>query len=333
MKRGPGLVPAATERGEETMNDSKHSSATAPRRPMTVPRILDKKANGEKITVVTAYDATFARIFDDAGVDILLVGDSLGMVVQGRDSTLPVTVDEMIYHGSSVARGSRFAHIVIDLPFMSYQPSVELAMKNAGRLLAEGGGHAVKIEGGAEIAETIRSVASAGVPVMGHVGLTPQSVHAMGGFRVQGRTRAAAKRVLEDARAVAEAGAYAIVLEGIPNDLAREISESLSIPTIGIGAGPDCDGQVLVSYDLLGLTPTLRPKFVKRFAELFDEAKRATEEYIREVRGGSFPSEEYTFGDVRQDGEQPEKSLKKPSKEGGGADSNEPPSERGYGPQ
>jgi len=192
-------------------------------------------------------------------------------------------------------------------------------MKNAGRLLAEGGGHAVKLEGGAEVAETIRHLVAAGVPVMGHVGLTPQSVHAMGGFRVQGKTRAAAKRVLEDARAVAEAGAYAIVLEGIPNDLAREISASLSIPTIGIGAGPDCDGQVLVSYDLLGLTPTLRPKFVKRYAELFDEAKRAVEAYIDEVSAGSFPSEEYTFGEVREDAE--------------AATKDEPPKSGGYGPQ
>src|SRR5690554_2582149 len=301
------------------MTDSKGSSATTKRRPMTVPRILEKKANGEKISVITAYDATFARIFDDAGIDILLVGDSLGMVVQGRDSTLPVSVEEMIYHGAAVARGSRYAHIVIDLPFMSYQPSLELSMKNAGRLLAEGGGHAVKLEGGAEVAETIRHLVAAGVPVMGHVGLTPQSVHAMGGFRVQGKTRAAAKRVLEDARAVAEAGAYAIVLEGIPNDLAREISASLSIPTIGIGAGPDCDGQVLVSYDLLGLTPTLRPKFVKRYAELFDEAKRAVEAYIDEVSAGSFPSEEYTFGEVREDAE--------------AATKDEPPKSGGYGPQ
>lgn len=301
------------------MTDSKGSSATTKRRPMTVPRILEKKANGEKISVITAYDATFARIFDDAGIDILLVGDSLGMVVQGRDSTLPVSVEEMIYHGAAVARGSRYAHIVIDLPFMSYQPSLELAMRNAGRLLAEGGGHAVKLEGGAEVAETIRHLVAAGVPVMGHVGLTPQSVHAMGGFRVQGKTRAAAKRVLEDARAVAEAGAYAIVLEGIPNDLAREISASLSIPTIGIGAGPDCDGQVLVSYDLLGLTPTLRPKFVKRYAELFDEAKRAVEAYIDEVSAGSFPSEEYTFGEVREDAE--------------AATKDEPPKSGGYGPQ
>lgn len=300
------------------MNDSKGSSATT-RRPMTVPRILEKKAKGEKISVITAYDATFARIFDDAGTDILLVGDSLGMVVQGRDSTLPVSVDEMIYHGAAVARGSRYAHIVIDLPFMSYQPSLELAMKNAGRLLAEGGGHAVKLEGGAEVAETIRHLVAAGIPVMGHVGLTPQSVHTMGGFRVQGRTRSAAMRVLEDAKAVAAAGAYSIVLEGIPNDLAKAISESLAIPTIGIGAGPHCDGQVLVSYDLLGLTPTLRPKFVKRFAELFDEAKRAAEEYIREVGDGSFPSAEFTFGDVRED------AVKAPGEE--------PPKGGGYGPQ
>lgn len=308
------------------MSDTKGSSRSPARRPMTVPRLLEKKARGEKISVITAYDATFARIFDDAGVDVLLIGDSLGMVIQGRDSTLPVTMDEMIYHGAAVARGSRYAHLVVDLPFMSYQPNVELALKNAGRLLSEGGAHAVKLEGGAEIAPTIAKIVSAGIPVMGHVGLTPQSVHAMGGFRVQGKTREAANRVLEEARAVAEAGAYAIVLEGIPNDLAREITEAIDIPTIGIGAGPHCDGQVLVSYDLLGLTPTLRPKFVKRYAELFDAAKRATETYVREVEEGSFPSAEYTFGEIRSENGSEEPAEK--------ADSETAPQKgKGYGPR
>lgn len=272
---------------------------------MTVPRLSKMKARGERITMVTAYDATFARMLDEAGVDALLVGDSLGMVVQGRDSTLPVTMDEVVYHTRAVARGTQYAHIVADMPFLSWQPSVERAIENAGRLLAEGGAHAVKLEGGAEAAETIRRIVSCGIPVMGHVGLTPQSVHAMGGFRVQGKTQGAAARLRDDALAVAEAGAYAIVLEGIPTDLAAQITRDVPVPTIGIGAGPECDGQVLVCYDLLGLTPTLRPKFVKRYAELFEAGVEAARAYCDEVRAGVFPSEEHGFGEVRRDEERP----------------------------
>ena len=273
---------------------------TSDDRPVTVPSLRQKKRKGERITMVTAYDATFARLFDDAGIDVLLVGDSLGMVVQGHTSTLPVTVDEVIYHCRAVARGTRRAHIVGDMPFLSWQVSPEEALRNAGRFLSEGGAQAVKLEGGVTAASTIARIVHTGIPVMAHVGLTPQSVHAMGGFRVQGKTEQAAERVLADAKAVADAGAYALVLEGIPTDLAKCITEEVSIPTIGIGAGPHCDGQVLVCYDLLGLTPDLKPKFVKRYTEFFEQGVEAARRYRDEVRAGTFPSAEYSFGNVRK---------------------------------
>ncbi|MBW2404790.1 MAG: 3-methyl-2-oxobutanoate hydroxymethyltransferase [Deltaproteobacteria bacterium] len=237
---------------------------------------------------------------DDAGIDVLLVGDSLGMVVQGHDSTLPVTVDEVIYHCRAVARGTRRAHVVGDMPFLSWQVSPEQALTNAGRFLSEGGAQSVKLEGGVDAAPTIERIVHAGIPVMAHVGLTPQSVHAMGGFRVQGKSERAAARVFADAKAVADAGAYSLVLEGIPTDLAKRITDEVDIPTIGIGAGPHCDGQVLVCYDLLGLTPDLKPKFVKRYAEFFEEGLTAARRYRDEVRAGVFPSEEYAFGDVKK---------------------------------
>ncbi len=252
--------------------------------------------------MVTAYDATFARMLDEAGADLLLVGDSLGMVVQGLDSTLPVTTDEMIYHCRAVVRGLRAskdggrALVVGDMPFMSYQVTPEEALRNAGRFLSEGGVSAVKLEGGVTMAKTIARLVEVGIPVMGHVGLTPQSVHAMGGFKVQGKSEDDAARVLEDAKAVADAGAFAVVLEGIPTELARRITESLDVPTIGIGAGVHCDGQVLVSYDLLGLTPSLRPKFVKRYAELYRAGVEATRAYVDEVKHGAFPTDEHSFG-------------------------------------
>jgi 3-methyl-2-oxobutanoate hydroxymethyltransferase len=268
--------------------------------PVTVPRLRKMKRDGERITMVTAYDATFARLFDDAGMDVLLVGDSLGMVVQGQDSTLPVTVDEVIYHCRAVARGTRRAHLVGDMPFLSWQVSTEQALTHAGRFLSEGGAQSVKLEGGVDAAPTIERIVHAGIPVMAHVGLTPQSVHAMGGFRVQGKTEDAAARVLADAKAVAEAGAYSLVLEGIPTDLAKRITDEVDIPTIGIGAGPHCDGQVLVCYDLLGLTPDMKPKFVKRYAEFFEEGVAAARRYGDEVRAGVFPSEEYSFGNVKK---------------------------------
>ncbi len=264
--------------------------------------------------MVTAYDATFAQMIDEAGADMLLVGDSLGMVVQGLDSTLPVTVDEMIYHCRAVGRGARRALIVGDMPFMSWQPSGEVALQNAARFLREGGAQAVKLEGGSEAAKTIRTLVSYGIPVVGHVGLLPQSVHAMGGFRVQGKTEEAAESVLEDALAVAAAGAFALVLEGIPSDLAERITASIDIPTIGIGAGPICDGQVLVCYDLLGLTPNLRPKFVKRYAEFYAEGKAAVQSYCDEVKRGAFPSSEHSFGNVQRDNVQRDNVQREPAR-------------------
>lgn len=259
------------------------------------------KLRGERIAMVTAYDASFAQMLDEGGADVLLVGDSLGMVVQGQDSTLPVTVDEMIYHCRAVARGTRRALIVGDMPFMSFQLSGEQALKNAGRFLSEGGAHAVKLEGGVEVSETIRRIVAVGIPVLAHIGLLPQSVHALGGFRVQGKTRDAAEAIAEDARAVAEAGAFAVVMEGIPSDLAARITAELDIPTIGIGAGPACDGQVLVCYDLLGLTPSLKPKFVKRYAEFFHDGRAAMQRYCAEVKCGAFPTEDHAFGTVTPD--------------------------------
>ncbi len=276
------------------------SGLPSDQRPVTVPLLRAMKRKGERISMVTAYDSTFARLFDEAGIDVLLVGDSLGMVVQGQSSTLPVTVDEVIYHCRAVARGARHAHIVGDMPFLSWQLSPEEALRNAGRFLSEGGAQAVKLEGGVDAAPTISRIVQAGIPVMGHVGLTPQSVHAMGGFRVQGKTEEAARRVIDDARAVAAAGAYALVLEGIPSDLAGRITSTVDIPTIGIGAGAQCDGQVLVCYDLLGLTPDLRPKFVKRYADFFEDGVKAAKRYKEEVRTGIFPSEEHSFGNVRK---------------------------------
>ncbi len=262
---------------------------------VTVPLVRQMKSRGERIAMVTAYDATFARMLDEGGADILLVGDSLGMVVQGLDSTLPVTVDEMLYHCRAVARGTKHALVVGDMPFMSYQVSADDALRNAGRFLSEGGAHAVKLEGGQAVAHAIARIVDAGIPVMGHVGLTPQSVHAMGGFKVQGKSEDDASRVLRDARAVADAGAFAVVLEGIPTALAGQITEAVGIPTIGIGAGVHCDGQVLVCYDLLGLTPELKPKFVKRYAELFDGGRDAMARYVDEVKSGAFPDAAHSF--------------------------------------
>jgi len=261
----------------------------------TIQQLKKLKRQGAKLSVVTAYDATFARIFDDAGVDAILVGDSLGMVVQGHESTLPVTMEQMIYHCAAVARGSRRAHLVGDLPFMSYQASVEDGVRNAGRLVAEGGVGSVKLEGGTPFLETVSRIAQSGIPVMGHLGLTPQSVHAMGGFVVQGRDEKAARKLLDEAVALEQAGAYSLVLEGIPLELGREISERVQIPTIGIGAGPHCDGQVLVSYDLLGMNPDFHPRFVKRYGSLYEGVRAATESFISEVRSGVFPREEHSF--------------------------------------
>lgn len=273
----------------------------AARRRVTIPKLHAMARRGEKISMLTAYDATFARMFDEAEIEMLLVGDSLGMVVQGLDTTLPVTVDEVIYHCRAVARGTSYAHIVGDMPFLSHQVSDAQALENAGRFLSEGGAHSIKLEGGKEAASTIARIVDAGIPVVGHVGLKPQSVHAMGGFRVQGKTAESAARVMEDALAVQEAGAFSLVLEGIPWDLARDITDALTIPTIGIGAGKHCDGQVLVSYDLLGLTPNLNPRFVKRYAEFFADGKTAAARYRDEVQAGEFPAAEHSFAAVKRE--------------------------------
>jgi 3-methyl-2-oxobutanoate hydroxymethyltransferase len=245
--------------------------------------------------MVTAYDFTMARLVDEAGVDAVLVGDSLGMVVQGLPNTLTVTLDEICYHGRAVARGLERAHLVGDLPFMSYQVSPAQAVESAGKLIKEGAFESVKLEGGEEVAEHVQRIVRAGIPVMGHVGLTPQSVHAFGGFKVQGRGDAAAERLLESARALEDAGAFAIVLEAIPPDLAAKVTAELGIPTIGIGAGSECDGQVLVCTDLLGLSRGHSPKFAKRFADVGDAIVKATARYVSEVRSGAFPAAEHAF--------------------------------------
>ena len=262
---------------------------------VTVPDVARMKAAGERITMVTAYDFAFARLLDEAGVDLLLVGDSLGMVVQGLPTTLPVTLDEIVYHTRMVARGRQRALVVGDLPFGSYQASPSQAVESAVRLVKDGGAEAVKLEGGVRMARAIEAIAATDVPVMGHVGLTPQSVHRIGGHRVQGRRAGERERVLDDARAVQAAGAFAVVLECIPLDLAAEITAELSIPTIGIGAGAHCDGQVLVLHDLIGLSSDWTPRFAKRYAEVGRDVVRAAREYVGEVKGGVFPTEAQAF--------------------------------------
>lgn len=269
----------------------------------TVADLARKKATGGKIVMVTAYDVTMARLADAAGVDVVLVGDSLGMVVQGHADTLPVTLDEMVYHTRCVSRGLTAAHLCADLPFLSYQASPEQALMSAGRLMKEGFAQSVKLEGGERSAEAVRRCVEAGIPVVGHVGLTPQSVHAMGGFRVQGTTDDGARRVVADAVAVAQAGAFCVVLEGMPSVVADEITAALTIPTVGIGAGPGCDGQVLVCTDLLGLDAAFKPKFVKRYAELAGVVTDAFRTYAHEVRTGAFPSAEHGYAMKRGAGD------------------------------
>lgn len=262
---------------------------------VTVPQIVKMKQGGEKITCLTAYDYSFARILDEAGVDILLVGDSVGCVVQGNHNTLAVTMDEMIYHTRAVVRGRKRALVIGDMPFLSYQASKEQALQNAGRFLKEAGAEAVKLEGGVAVKETIAATVNAGIPVMGHIGLTPQSVHQFGGYKIQGRDKTRREMVLRDAVAVEEAGAFAVVLEGMPLDLAEEITKRLTIPTIGIGAGVHCDGQVLVIHDMLGLFDDFTPKFVKRYADLKKTMTGAIKDFIGEVREQKFPMEEHSF--------------------------------------
>jgi 3-methyl-2-oxobutanoate hydroxymethyltransferase len=262
---------------------------------VTVPEIVKMKQRGEKITCLTAYDYSFARILDGAGIDILLVGDSVGCVIQGQPNTLPVSMEEMIYHTRAVSRGRRRALVVSDMPFLSFQVSKELAIQNAGRFLQEAGAEAVKLEGGVGMRKTLEAIVEAGIPVMGHIGLTPQSVHRFGGYKMQGRGKEQREAILNDAQAVQEAGAFAVVLEGMPADLAMEITDRLTIPTIGIGAGVHCDGQVLVIHDMLGLFDDFTPKFVKRYAELKEVMTGAVRTFITEVHGQKFPAEEHSF--------------------------------------
>ncbi len=273
---------------------------TARRKKVTAPALRRRKGKAP-ITMVTAYDFTMARLMDRGGVDAILVGDSLGMVVQGHDSTIPVTLDEVCYHTRAVARGAEYAHVVGDMPFMSFQVSSTQALESAGKLVKEGMAHSVKLEGGQEVAEHVFRITRAGIPVMGHVGLTPQSVHALGGFKVQGKSEDAAERLVADARALQEAGVYSIVLEAMPPDVAERVTQAIAVPTIGIGAGPSCDGQVLVCTDLLGMTLGHRPKFAKAFADLGKQIEEAAAAYVDEVQAGAFPGAEHTYKASRTD--------------------------------
>ncbi len=270
------------------------STGQAPRKKITTATFRQKKERGEPITMLTAYDYPTALAQDQAGIDSILVGDSLGMVVLGYENTLPVTMEDMLRHASAVSRGAKHALLIGDMPFMSYQVSTAEAVRNAGRFLQEAGMEAVKLEGGRERLETVRAIAQAGIPVMGHLGLTPQSINQFGGFRTQGKSATAARRLVEDALILEEAGCFSIVLESVPARLARLISQKLSIPTIGIGAGVGCDGQVLVGHDILGLFDRFTPRFVKKYADLHGEMQRAFSEYIADVQHRSFPAAEHS---------------------------------------
>lgn len=270
------------------------TTATARVAKLNAVSIRDRKGK-DKLSALTAYDVVFARLADASGVDIILVGDSLGMMVQGHANTLPVTLNDVVYHTRAVARGVQRAHLVADLPFMSYQASIEDGVRAAGRLLQEGGAEAVKLEGGVEVAELIHKLTSFGIPVMGHVGMTPQSVHQFGGFRVQGRQEESHKRIVEGAVAVAQAGAYSMVVESVPEALGAELSQTLAIPTIGIGAGSACDGQILVMHDVLGLDPHWKPRFARAYAQLGLAAQDAFAAFVRDVKSGAFPGPEETF--------------------------------------
>jgi 3-methyl-2-oxobutanoate hydroxymethyltransferase len=274
--------------------------AAAPRetavRVVTVRDFLASKKSGDKLVLVTAYDALFGRLVDEAGVDGVLVGDSVGNVVAGLDSTLPVTLDQMIYHAQAARRGVRRAMLIVDMPFLTYQVTPEDALRNCGRVMKETGAQAVKLEGAGDVvARAVRAVTNAGVPVMGHLGFTPQSVHAMGGFRVQGREKDAIARLVEEARRLEDAGAFSIVLELLPADVAAAITAAVSVPTIGIGAGAECDGQVLVITDLLGLNDRFSPKFLKRYAHLADDVREAVGKFRDDVRGGRYPDADHSF--------------------------------------
>jgi 3-methyl-2-oxobutanoate hydroxymethyltransferase len=283
---------------------------------VTVPEVRARKNAGPKISMVTAYDYTMARLVDESGVDMILVGDSVGMVVQGLTNTIPVTIDEICYHGRAVTRGVARAHVVGDMPFMSYQTSPIQAVESAGKMLKEGQFESVKLEGGEAFAEHVHRIVRASIPVVGHVGLTPQSVHALGGFKVQGRGDEAAEQVVRDAQALEQAGAFCIVLEAIPPDVADQVTRAVGVPTIGIGAGAGCDGQVLVCTDLLGMSRGSAPKFAKHFAELGDAAVAAFKQYVNEVRAGAFPDAEHSY--KPNHGEIVEEEKMAASGEGGG---------------
>lgn len=261
----------------------------------TVLTLQQQKENGDKITMLTAYDYSTAKLMEEAGINTILVGDSLGMVMLGYDDTIPVTMEDMIHHTRAVTRATKDTFVIGDMPFMSYHVSTEQAVTNAGRLMKEGGCQAVKLEGGAKVCEQIRAIVDAQIPVCAHIGLTPQSINAFGGFKVQGKTEEAARQVIEDAKAVEAAGAFMVVLECVPAKLAKIISETIHIPTIGIGAGAGCDGQVLVYQDMLNLYGGFKPKFVKHFANIGDMMKEAFAEYSKEVKEGTFPADEHTF--------------------------------------
>lgn len=261
----------------------------------TISTFKDAKLKGEKLTMLTAYDYTNAKLVDEAGINGILVGDSLGMVILGYENTLPVTMEDMIHHTKAVSRGVKNALIVGDMPFMSFHGDINATVMNAGRLIKEGNAHCVKIEGGADFCQEIKAITRASIPVMGHIGLTPQSFNAFGGFKVQGKNAAAAQKILDDARALEEAGAFAIVLECVPAKLAEKITKAVNIPTIGIGAGIGCDGQILVMQDMLGMNSDFTPKFVKKFAAMGDESKQAYTEYIQDVKSGAFPEMKHSF--------------------------------------
>jgi 3-methyl-2-oxobutanoate hydroxymethyltransferase len=258
---------------------------------VTTSTLIKMKQEGQKITALTAYDFPFARMLDQSGIEIILVGDSLGMVVQGKENTLPVTMDEAIYHTSMVSRACAFSMVIGDMPFMSYQGALDKAIENAGRFLKEAGAAAVKLEGGADVCPVITALSKAGIPVQAHIGLTPQSVHQMGGFKVQRDE----ERLLKDAKDVQAAGAFSVVLEGIPSPISARITKELQIPTIGIGAGAECDGQILVLHDMLGINDRFLPKFVKKYADLAETAKTGLDRYIKEVKAGEFPSKAYEY--------------------------------------
>ncbi len=276
-------------------NDADRHSHSAPIRRVTTRRLQDMKKQGKRISCLTAYDALIARILDEAGIDLILVGDSLGNIVQGHETTIPVTLDDIIYHTKAVVRGVQRALVVADMPFMSYQVSPEEAFRNAGRLMKEAGASAVKIEGGHRVCEAVRRMTEAGIPVMAHLGLTPQSINQFGSYRARGQNAEEADEMLRDAKELEEAGAFAVVLEKIPMQLAQKITESLSIPTIGIGAGPHCDGQILVYSDMIGLTIDFSPRFVRRYDALHERVNDSVSRYIQDIRSGNFPDESESY--------------------------------------